>query len=364
MKLPARDYGYLLPFGIVGGIFAIVTATQSFQGLGLFVTFVGLPLADRLIGLSRENPTPAQERELGPHPWYRGLLFAWAAVQLSLIGLGLWRIHLLVDPPLWKVALLAIPLGLTNGGIGITVAHELGHRSERFDRWVARVLLLSVSYGHFTIEHNQGHHVRVATPDDPATARLGEGFWRFLVRTVPTQYLHAWELENARCRRNAGRALVVGNAMLWLTLVPLVLVGGLFAVGGAKLAVYFAAQSAFSILLLEAVNYVEHYGLRRRELSTGRYEPVAPHHSWNASFAITNWTLFALQRHSDHHASPGRPYQLLRHVDGAPQLPAGYPVMIMLALVPPLWHRVMAPRAQEAARLGAPAEQPGPALEA
>lgn len=362
MKLPARDYGYLLPFAIVGGIFAIVTATQRFQGLGLLVTFVGLPLADRLVGLSRQNPSAAQEQSLGAHPWYRGLLFAWAAVQLALIPLGLWRIHQHPELPLWKVALLAIPLGLTNGGIGITVAHELGHRRERFDRWVARVLLLSVSYGHFTIEHNQGHHVRVATPEDPATARLGEGFWRFVVRTIPAQYLHAWHLENARCRRAGGRALSVGNAMVWLTLVPLLTLGGLAWVGGAPLALYFAAQSAFSILLLEAVNYVEHYGLRRRELSPGHYEPVAPHHSWNASFAITNWTLFALQRHSDHHASPGRPYQLLRHVDGAPQLPAGYPVMIMLALVPPLWHRVMAPRALAAAQLGAPLGQPDLAL--
>ncbi len=344
MRWRAKDFGYLLPFGLTAVLFVLTNMGGVFRGAGMLVAFAIVPVLDKLIGLDTEN-VPAEEEPAREASWYfRSLLLLWVPVQLGIMTYAMWRIDR-EAAPLWFAALLGVPLGLMNGGVGINVAHELGHRNTWPEKWGARLLLCSVSYGHFTVEHNLGHHIRVATPVDPATARLGEGFWRFLFRTIPGQFVHAWRIENARVRRARGRALSLHNRMIWLVAAPFAIMAVLFAYGGAsggpRLLVYFLSQSLFAILLLEAVNYVEHYGLLRAETAPGVYEKVQPRHSWNASFMVTNWILFGLQRHSDHHAYAGRRYQILRHTDGAPQLPAGYPVMIMLALVPPLWRRTM-----------------------
>jgi alkane 1-monooxygenase len=245
-------------------------------------------------------------------------------------------------------------VALSTGGIGITVAHELGHKKSTWERFLSKVLLMSVSYMHFYIEHNKGHHVRVSTPEDPATARFNEPFYAFWWRSVSQGFLSAWHLENNRLRRKGLKAFSLQNNMIWFSVLPLLFAVCLWAgfsyLTGANawpVLVFFFGQSFFAFSLLEAVNYVEHYGLMRKKIDEKRYERVAPHHSWNASQMVSNFFLFQLQRHSDHHFNAIKRYQVLDHYDHAPQLPAGYPSMVILAHIPPLWFKLMNKRLEK-----------------
>jgi alkane 1-monooxygenase len=336
-----KRLGYLVVFliplaGFLGG-------RQGGVGVlsGVALAFVVIPVLDALLGLDPSNPSEDEARRLQQSPYLRALPFAWIPVQLALLG---WALGFVGHLSTWEVVGLTLSLGVTTGGIGITVAHELGHKPGRAERAGALVLLASVSYLHFFIEHNRGHHLRVATPADPATSRLGESFWRFLGRTVPAQWRSAWGIERELLARRGLGPASWRNRMLWFAVTPVAITAALGATLGGRAAAVFVAQSVIAFSLLEAVNYIEHYGLVRRELSAGKYEPVTHLHSWNSSHRLTNWVLFHLQRHSDHHAHAARRYPALRHFDDSPQLPAGYASMVLLALVPPLWRRVMDPR--------------------
>jgi alkane 1-monooxygenase len=302
--------------------------------LSLAVTFLFLPLLDAWVGHPRAGwPTVDLPRALAG--WLPRLQ---VPLQAALLCLALWLLPSL--SPLEQVV-FALAVGTVTGGIGITVAHELGHRASRFDRALARVLLVSVGYGHFHVEHNRGHHVRVATPDDPASAPRGMTVYQFILRSVSGGLRHAWRLEAIRMAAHERSVLhpanwVLTGTLLWLALV---LAAG-FGFGPAA-ALFLVAQALCAVVLLEIVNYIEHYGLQRRRLANGRPEPVAPHHSWNADFTISNWLLFNLQLHSDHHAHVQRPFEALRTMPQAPQLPAGYPTLVLVALLPPLWFALM-----------------------
>jgi alkane 1-monooxygenase len=209
------------------------------------------------------------------------------------------------------------------------------------ERWLSRIALAQSGYGHFFIEHNRGHHVRVATPEDPASSRLGESFYSFLPRTVLGSLRSAWELEGVRLRRLGSSPWSYRNDILGAWAMTVVLYAALIAVFGVVVLPYLLIQSILGFCLLEVVNYLEHYGLLRQKRDDGRYERTRPEHSWNSNSTASNVLLYHLQRHSDHHANPIRRYQALRHVDDAPQLPTGYAGMIVLAVIPPIWRRVM-----------------------
>jgi alkane 1-monooxygenase len=209
---------------------------------------------------------------------------------------------------------------------------------------LSKIALAQTGYGHFFIEHNRGHHVRVATPEDPASARLGESFWEFLPRTVAGSVRSAWRLERVRLDRLGKGVWTLHNDVLSAWALTLALFAVLVAVFGAGVLPWLVVQAVFGFSLLEVVNYLEHYGLLRQKKEDGRYERCLPEHSWNSNNVASNVLLYHLQRHSDHHANPTRRYQALRHVNEAPQLPTGYAGMIVLAWFPPLWRRVMDPR--------------------
>jgi alkane 1-monooxygenase len=217
----------------------------------------------------------------------------------------------------------------------------MGHKKDSLERWLSKVTLAQTFYGHFFIEHNRGHHVRVATPEDPASARFGESFYHFLPRTVLGSLRSAWELERERLARLGSSPWTRRNDILNAWVMTLALYAVLVAVFGPVVLPFLVIQSVLGFALLEVVNYLEHYGLLRQKREDGRYERTRPEHSWNSNSVASNVLLYHLQRHSDHHANPIRRYQALRHVDDAPQLPTGYAGMIVLALVPPLWRRVM-----------------------
>lgn len=311
------------------------------------VSFVIIPLLDWVVGTDTSNDPRSDGVSRPRETYFRALLYAYVPVQLGLIA---WSAAVVARGALpWPQALgLVLSVGVVTGAQGITIAHELGHGRRALDRWLARVLLVTVSYGHFTLEHNRGHHVRVATPADPASARYGESLWRFLPRTLAGSFAHAWALERARLERLHRPVWSAGNEMIWLTLAPFAVASTLAAAFGALAALAFFGQSAMAVLLLETVNYVEHYGLSRARLADGRHERVGERHAWDADQALTNVFLFYLQRHADHHLNPSRPYQALRYRPHTPKLPAGYAAMLPLALVPPLWFAVMNPRARAA----------------
>ena len=237
---------------------------------------------------------------------------------------------------------LTLALGLVNGS-AINVGHELGHKNSVLEHWLAKAVLALVGYGHFYIEHNKGHHRHVATPEDPASARFGESIYQFARREIPGAWRRAWETERSRLTRKGKKCWSWENQILQPLGLTLLLYGILVAVFGVIIVPFLIAQAAVGWLQLTLANYIEHYGLLRLKMPDGRYERCRPEHSWNSNHLISNFVLLHLQRHSDHHANPLRRYQSLRNFKGNPQLPAGYPVMYLLALVPPLWRRVMDP---------------------
>jgi alkane 1-monooxygenase len=300
----------------------------------LIVTYVAIPLLDLLVGKHRAMPA-AQ-----PLPFARWVPRVQVPLQAVLLITAV-----LLAPQLEPTELLvmALAVGTVTGGAGITVAHELGHRASPLDRVLAKTLLVSVAYGHFYVEHVRGHHVRVGTPEDPATAPRGMNVYRFWLRSVIGSFRHAWRLEALRMQRSGRSPVSLHNWVLMGSLLSAALLALAAWAGGVQGALLFALQAIAAFSLLEVVNYIEHYGLRRR-LIGARYEPVAPHHSWNADFTVSNWLLLNLQRHSDHHAHMDRPFETLRSMPEAPQLPVGYPTLVLAALLPPLWFALIDPR--------------------
>ncbi len=300
-------------------------------------------LLDALAGAEMRSEDPATP-DAGLF-WYRLLTLVWAPIQVMLtFGLILHVAH--AEPGWGEILGIFFGLGVLSGTIGITHAHELMHQRRRRERWLADLLLALVLYSHFRSEHLLVHHPHVGTPRDPVTARYNEGFHRFFVRVLRQCPVSAFRAEAALLARR-GRPWWDRRNPFWrygaLQAAWLGLAGLL---GGATGVLCLLIQAAVAIWQLELVNYVEHYGLSRRALGPGRYEPVRPRHSWNGNQRATNWLLINLQRHSDHHARPDRRFPLLQGYgeDEAPQLPAGYPAMTALAMVPPLWRRVMNPR--------------------
>ncbi len=345
-----RDLGYLLVF---------VTATLPWQAEGLMrlgmapdlaawfplvVIFGLVPLLDLVIGRDRDNPDDAaQARELDARFGFRLLTWLCVPAWLALLAYCLLRFQILPLGPLGRAGWL-LSTGVLGGVLAINVAHELIHKSGRLEPLLGGIALTSVGYFGFKIEHLRGHHVHVSTPADTSSADLGESVYPFVLRALWRNPREAWRLEAERLRRRRQGVFTWHNEMLRWSLLWLLMLAGAYALAGAVGALFFVGQGLVAAATLEVINYVEHYGLRRRREAGGQYERVTHLHSWNASQRLTNWLLFQLQRHSDHHAHARRRYQVLLHHDDSPQLPTGYAGMFVLALLPPLWHRIMDPR--------------------
>jgi alkane 1-monooxygenase len=332
--------GLIVPLSpFIAWAYVQLTGLGAFWFFGPILVFGIFPVIDVLRGLDKSNPPDSVIKWLEQDRYYRWCTYAFLPLQYAGLLFACW---LWADGGLSTVD--GIGLVLTMGivsGIAINTAHELGHKRAGLERWLSKVALAQSGYGHFFIEHNRGHHVRVATPEDPASARLGESFWAFLPRTIAGSLRSAWGLERARLGRMGRSPWTLHNDILNAWAMTALLFGGLTAAFGLVVLPWLLAQAVLGFCLLEVVNYLEHYGLLRQRREDGRYERCRPEHSWNSNNVASNVLLYHLQRHSDHHANPTRRYQALRHVDEAPQLPTGYAGMIVLALFPPLWRRVM-----------------------
>jgi alkane 1-monooxygenase len=275
--------------------------------------------------------------------WYRLITLIWFPVQLALLLWLLWYVpgagHLDRGERIW----LFFGMGVISGTVGINYSHELMHQKSRLERWLADLLLASVMYSHFRSEHLRVHHIWVGTPRDPVTARYNEGFHRFFPRVLRQSLVSSWKAEAAMLARRGLPARHRANPFWRYAALQGAFLAAAFVLGGWMGVGLFLWQAFIAIWQLELVNYIEHYGLTRRHLGQGRYEHVMPRHSWNSDYKASNWLLINLQRHSDHHYKPDRRFPLLQTYDDrqAPQLPYGYPVMTVLAMVPPLWKRVM-----------------------
>jgi alkane 1-monooxygenase len=322
-----------------------LTGVGAFWFFGPVLVFVVFPLLDMAIGMDSTNPPDSVLKFLEQDRYYRWCTYVFIPIQYAGLAFACWM-WASGDLNVVESLGLALTMGVV-GGIAINTAHELGHKRASSEKWLSRVALAQTGYGHFFIEHNRGHHVKVATPEDPASSRLGESFWAFLPRTVIGSLRSAWGIETTRLDRLEERHFSRHNDLLTAWAMTVVLFGGLALVFGPVVLPYLLVQAVIGFSLLEVVNYLEHYGLLRQKREDGRYERCLPEHSWNSNNVASNVLLYHLQRHSDHHANPTRRYQALRHVNEAPQLPTGYAGMIVLAWFPPLWRRVMDPRLLE-----------------
>ena len=335
-----RALKYALPLTLY------VLAMISFSNHGIYCWllllfgWVLIPLMELLMKRNIRNLSLAEEEMAKKDKMYDLLLYLSVLLLYPTIFVFL---HSMQETGLALSDRIArvVTMGMVCGTIGINVGHELGHRSNRFEQMLGKASLLSSLYTHFFIEHNKGHHKNVATKNDPSSARLGESVYRFYPRTIILTYISAWRIAGQDARKNNKKVFRLHNEMLQLQLVQLGFVLLIFFVFSWELLLYYLAAAFMGALLLETVNYIEHYGLSRKKLADGKFERAMPRHSWNSDHPIGRLLLFELSRHSDHHYLASRKYQLLRHHDDAPELPTGYPGMMLLSLFPPIWFFVM-----------------------
>ena len=341
-----RFFKYLSPLLIyVGGIHAF-TSYGIVCYLPLVYAWVVIPVAELFIPASSQNLSAAEEELEKANKSYDLILYAVVAFQMPVLFIFLYNMQ---DTSLTMIDMAGRigTMGLICGTLGINVGHELGHRSNRGERILARLSLLLSLYMHFIIEHNKGHHRHVGTPGDPSSARYGEMIYSFWLRTIVYSYISAWTIANDELRKRGRSVFSLKNEMIQVHLIELVFIGLIYAVFGGWILLYYLLAALLGILLLETVNYIEHYGLSRKALAVNKYERAMPQHSWNSNHLIGRIMLFELSRHSDHHYLASRKYQVLRHHEDAPQMPTGYPGMMLLSLLPPLWFRVMNRRVHE-----------------
>ncbi len=331
---------FSLPISVIiglnlGGILTFFT---------VFLGYIVLPVFDLLIG--RDEKRGLQENNVRFVSAFK--LISWLAlpVQLGVLLYCCWYISNYKLSTLEYLGLI-ISAGISSGAFGITVAHELIHQ-RYFERILSRIILFTVCYPHFCIEHVYGHHINVGTPKDPASARIGQNVYNFLFVSILGSFISAWKIETKRIERKKLKKISFSNIMIQNIFVIVLLFFTINYFLGFFALLFFILQSFIAVIELEIINYIEHYGLQRKEVSPGRFEKQESKHSWNSNHILSNYSLFNLPLHSDHHKYAGRRYHQLRHDKNSPQLPFGYSVMLILALFPFLWKRVMDPLAKKA----------------
>ncbi|MEM6766416.1 MAG: alkane 1-monooxygenase [Bacteroidota bacterium] len=341
-----RPWKYLFTLSFPLLVFLAFQLKGPFSWLPFVYAYMIIPLLELFIPADSRNMSKAEEALIMDDSVYDWMVYIMVPLQYMFLGYFLWIVTY-VPLELYELAGLISAMGIMCGVYGINVGHELGHRRKSYERVLAKLALLSSMYMHFFIEHNRGHHKNVSTPEDPASARYGEVVYSFWFRTVIDSYRSAWRLEAQRLKRKKLPFFSLHNEMIRFQLFQLALLAVIYISFGLKTTMIFLLVALIGILLLETVNYIEHYGLSRKKKANEQYERTMPHHSWNSNHVIGRLLLFELSRHSDHHFIASRKYQILRHHDDTPQMPTGYPGMMLLSLLPPLWFRVMHPRIQE-----------------
>lgn len=347
----ASSFSKALPFWLSLGLIPLIWIGAVFGGVWVFAlpifAWYLFSIIDAFAGLNEQNEDPqTPDTDLF---WYRLITLIWAPIQFCTLFGVLWFTLHSGHLATWEMVFLFVGMGVITGTVGINYSHELMHQKPKVERALADILLAMALYSHFRSEHLLVHHRYVATPRDPVTARYNEGFHRFFPRVLRASWQSAFKAEAAMLARKSKTWTHPSNPFFKYWALQLSMLTLAFLLGGFVGVGLFLLQAAVAIWQLELVNYIEHYGLTRAHIGDGKYEHVKPHHSWNAAHKASNWLLINLQRHSDHHYKPDRRFPLLQNysTEEAPQLPYGYPVMTMLAMIPPLWRRRMNPRVRQ-----------------
>lgn len=340
MRIPIKDrLKYLAVFSIPVAVYFSFTNEGWMAFIPILYAFGVVPFLEFALPPQRENDSEELQTAKANDKWFDFLLILVVPIHYAF---GVWFLFTVSQDADWLTRLgWIMSYGLMCGVLGINVAHELGHHTQKSHQLLAQALLLTSQYTHFFIEHNRGHHKNVATPEDPSTARFGEPLMFFWVRSTTQTYRKAWALENQRLRRKKIGIFSLNNLMIRFTLLQILVMGTVAFFFGLPVLLYYLAAAVIGFLLLETVNYIEHYGLTREKVSEFRYEDASPEHSWNSDHQMGRSLLFELSRHSDHHFQPAKRYQILQRWENSPQMPTGYPGMMLLSLIPPLWFAVM-----------------------
>lgn len=337
--MQTRDFKYLLAYIIPISAILGITIGGYFSFATVIIGYVLIPIIDKIVPASTEN----LELELAKKKILNRYFDLLLLINLPLVYLVLWiflnKINAEVLSTI-EISGMVFSTAIVLTSSGINVAHELGHKPEKYNKIVSQLLLLPSLYMHFFIEHNRGHHLLVSTDEDPASARKGEMFYTFWFRSVIGQWIGAWNLEKRRWKT----LWTIKNQMMHFMLIQGLFVFVLYSLFGGAVLFYFLLAAVISFTQLELVNYIEHYGLRRKKLESGRYEKVNSRHSWNSNHEVGRIMLYELTRHSDHHYKSAKKFQILDHHDESPQLPYGYPSSMLISLIPPLWFKLMDPR--------------------
>jgi alkane 1-monooxygenase len=335
-----KAFKYTTPFIVYLLAWLSFTHTGWWCWLALLYAWLLIPLTELVLKPNAANMEAAEEEMAKKDRTYDYILYGIVLLQYPVLIFFLFAMQ---QPDLSTADIVArvLTMGLLCGTFGINVGHELGHRTNTIEQFMAKALLLTSLYMHFFIEHNKGHHKHVATPDDPSSASYGQSLYAFWIRTITGTYSSAWAIAADDLKKQALPAWHWKNEMLQFQILQLLVIIGIYFTFGGTILLYFIGAAITGILLLETVNYIEHYGLRRKQTADGKYERAMPAHSWNSNHVIGRLMLFELSRHSDHHYLASRKYQILRHHDNAPQMPTGYPGMMILSLFPPAWFYVM-----------------------
>jgi alkane 1-monooxygenase len=335
-----RAFKYASPFIIYAGAFHAFFTTGWVVFIPIIYAWVLVPLVELFAAPDERNLSAAEEEMVRRDKVYDILLYLVVPLQYAALAAFLFAVttiqHSLID-----IVGKTMVMGFLCGTFGINVGHELGHRVTWYEQLFAKLLLLTSLYMHFFIEHNKGHHKNVATPQDPSSARPGESVYAFYIRSIFFSYISAWRIANKDVTRKGKRPISLKNEMIQYTLIQISFLVVIFLLFGWLSLLLFVFAASNGILLLETVNYIEHYGLQRKQIADDKYERAMPEHSWNSNHVIGRVMLFELSRHSDHHYLSSRKYQVFRHHENSPQMPTGYPGMMLLSLVPPAWFAVM-----------------------
>lgn len=315
------------------------TGNEAWLFLGFLTSYVIAPALDMVIGEDRNNPPEEVVMQLDRDVYYRRLTYIVVPLHFITLLISAWYAAT-ADLSIIGFTGLALIAGLT-AGLAINTGHELGHKNSKLEKTLSKLVLAVPAYGHFSIDHNRGHHSTVSTPEDCSSARMGENIYQFALRDIPGAFVRAWRYEKERLNNRGKPALHPDNQILQSHALSLAIAIFLVATLGWSMIAFLLIHHVAAYWQLTSANYVEHYGLLRQKDENGRYERCQPHHSWNSNHVFSNLVLFHLERHSDHHAHPLRRYQSLRHFEDLPQLPNGYFGVYLLAYLPPLWFRFM-----------------------
>ena len=336
-----KDLKYLMSYSIALIAFLGISIGGFYNYLAVIYTFIFIPVLEVLVKKSDEKYTEQEKANRLLDPFFDILLYLNIPIVFGIFFFSLNKLILVTS--ISDVVGIILSASIVMATNGINVGHELGHRKSLFARTCSKLLYLPCQYMHFYIEHNFGHHINVATPEDPATAGYKQNLYSFWITSVVRTYISAWKIQLRLLKVSKRNFFSIKNDMIFYTLFQLLFIALIYYYFGLYITLLSILMSVISFLFLETINYVEHYGLLRKKDSNGRYERVKPNHSWNSNHTIGRIVLYELTRHSDHHFKSSKKYQVLESLDDCPHLPYGYPTSILLSLIPPIWFNIMNP---------------------